>query len=385
MTPSSTVLAAGMMMSPYHRAISTIAFWCVIAVIAPLAFLFAFMILMWARACWLKSALLIADAISCSILLGAGTLQSLHENRSLCTMLDQVVGAGPVGAFWRCFQGWPVSQLLARMGVGLGLGLGLCHGSGCSVSCSLGLGFGCCCSWRFSGSPSCVARASCEAWRPPPSCHAVSPVASFLAPCTGAASGTLAMASTTAVMSAMPVPHSTLSLWHSSHFVSLSSSNSVMPSHCACSPAACAFSILAILSIVWCSWVTTRACRLTDNSIQLLQSRGVLTGSEVLFLTLVAFLLCFHCSLAATMDMRVVFPDLWPAAPLAYPPSTMFMSLSTWGFSIVPPMGLWPSWIAIMASLLDDMSSRCIACIQLPSLVQGGWKCPSRVSSMGEI
>ena len=72
-TPLSTVLAVVMMMSRYRRAISGVAFWCVIAVIVPLAFLLAFMILMWAGAWWWNSALLIADAISWSILLGSGT------------------------------------------------------------------------------------------------------------------------------------------------------------------------------------------------------------------------------------------------------------------------------------------------------------------------
>ena len=50
MTHFLTVLAAVMMMSPYHGPISAVAFWCVIAVIAPLAFLLAFLILMWAGA-----------------------------------------------------------------------------------------------------------------------------------------------------------------------------------------------------------------------------------------------------------------------------------------------------------------------------------------------
>jgi len=64
MTPLSTVHTAMMMMSCYCIAISAVAFWCVIAVIVPFAFLLAFMIVIWAGACWWKSALLIADAIS---------------------------------------------------------------------------------------------------------------------------------------------------------------------------------------------------------------------------------------------------------------------------------------------------------------------------------
>jgi hypothetical protein len=60
-----------------------------------------------------------------------------------------------------------------------------------------------------------------------------------------------ALASSITVMPSIPIPHSTLSLRHSSHLVSLSSSHSFMPSHCTSSQAMCAASILAILSIVW--------------------------------------------------------------------------------------------------------------------------------------
>jgi len=99
-TPLSTVLAAVVMMSRYCRAISAVAFGCVMAVIVPLAFLLAFMILMWAGAFWWKSAQLVADAISWSILLESGTLSSLFNIRRLSAMLDPAVGArpGPTGA-----------------------------------------------------------------------------------------------------------------------------------------------------------------------------------------------------------------------------------------------------------------------------------------------
>jgi hypothetical protein len=60
-----------------------------------LAFLLAFMILMWAGAFWWKSALLIADAISWSIFVESGTLSSLLNIRRLCAMLDPAIGAGP--------------------------------------------------------------------------------------------------------------------------------------------------------------------------------------------------------------------------------------------------------------------------------------------------
>jgi hypothetical protein len=137
--------------------------------------------------------------------------------------------------------------------VGLGLGLGLRCGSGCNASCSFGLGFGCCCWWRFSGPPSGIAPAYCEATRPPQSCLAVYSVPAFLASWAGAAWHTGALASTSVVMSVIPVPHCTLFLWWSSHVVYRSSSHSFMPSHCDSSHATCASSILAMQLIVWCS------------------------------------------------------------------------------------------------------------------------------------
>jgi len=249
-----TVLARVMMTSRYRIAISAVAFWSVIAVITPFPFLRAFMILMWAGACWWKSALMIADAITWSILMGGGTLSYLLEIRCLSAMLNRVVraGPGPTEDFWLCVRGWTVSHVLSGIGVGLRVGLGLCRGSGCSMSCSLGLGlgFGYCCGWRFSGSPSCVAPVCCEATMPPLSCLAVSCLLSYLAPWAGAASHTLPFSSTSAVMAAMPIPHCTSSLWCSSHFVSLSSSHSFMASHCTSSRAWCASSIASILSIV---------------------------------------------------------------------------------------------------------------------------------------
>jgi len=59
-----------------------------------------------------------------------------------------------------------------------------------------------------------------------------------------------------------------------------------------------------------------------------------------------------HCLLAPMQDTRVVFPDIAPAAPLASHASAMSMSLSLGVFPIVPPIGLLPSWVAIVASLL---------------------------------
>jgi len=245
---------------------------------------------------------------------------------------------------------------VAGIGAYLGAGLGSCCSSGCGVRCSLSLGFSCCCGWHFTGTLSCVVPACCETSRPAQSCRAVSSLPPFLAPWATAALCPLALASTSAVMSPMPIPHCTLSLWRSSHFLSLFSSHSFNPSYCALSGTACASSILASLSMVWCSWVTTRTCGLTVHSIRPLQPLGVLTCSEVLFLGHIWFLLHSHSSLPATKDTRVVFPILWPAVLLASPASAMPMSLSNGGFSIVPPLRLLSTWVAIVAGLLDIAS-----------------------------
>jgi len=123
-----------------------------------------------------------------------------------------------------------------------------------------------------------------------------------------------------------------------------------MPSHSATSCASCASSILAILSIIWCSWVT---CSLNVRSLLLLQSPGALTGYEVSFPSLFPFLLRSHCPLASVKETHVVIPDLWTAMPLASPASPMSISLSTGGFSIIPPIKLLTSWVAIVAGLPD--------------------------------
>jgi len=57
-------------------------------------------------------------------------------------------------------------------------------------------------------------------------------------------------------------------------------------------------------------------------------------------------------------NTRVIFPDLRPAAPLATPASVMSMSLSTGGYSIIPPTGLSPFWVAIVTDLLAVASRR---------------------------
>jgi len=92
-TPLSTVLAGLMITSRYCIAICTVALLCVNAVVAPFALVPEFMILMWAGACWSKSALLIADAISGSMLLGSGTLSSVLRIKHQSAMLEPVGGA----------------------------------------------------------------------------------------------------------------------------------------------------------------------------------------------------------------------------------------------------------------------------------------------------
>jgi len=153
-------------------------------------------------------------------------------------------------------------------------------------------------------------------------------------------------------MSTVPIPHSTLYLWQSSHSVSLSSSHSFMPRHCASSRARCTARILAILSIVWCCGVTLRPCWLTVHSIRLLESPSVLTGSKISCLSRFQFMVLSHLSLSATKNTHVVFPDLWRATRLASPAFAMSISLSIGGYSIMPPIRLLPSWVIIVAGLL---------------------------------
>ena len=183
-TPLSTVLAAVMMRSRYCWAISAVAFGCVIALIPPLACHLAFMTLLWAGAFWWKRTLLIADAISWTIILESGTLSSALSIRLLSAILDPTVGAGPgprpglgpTGALWLSARGGTVSHRLAGVGVGAYFGLGTGWGFWCSWSCSLGLGFGCCCCCgcsRSFGPSSRIVSACGESSTPPPSVLAV--------------------------------------------------------------------------------------------------------------------------------------------------------------------------------------------------------------------
>jgi hypothetical protein len=91
MIPLSTNLAALLMISQYSRAISAVAFWCVIAVNVPFVFLLAFMIWTSAEACSWNSALLTADAISSSIFLARGIHSSLLKISRKSAMLEPEV------------------------------------------------------------------------------------------------------------------------------------------------------------------------------------------------------------------------------------------------------------------------------------------------------
>ena len=81
----------------------------------------------------------------------------------------------------------------------------------------------------------------------------------------------------------------------------------------------------------------------------------------------------------------LLFPNSWPTPPLASPASAMSISLSTRGFSIVHPIWLLPSWVAIVAGFHDITSSRSVARVQPSLLIQGGWKCRSMVSLMLDV
>jgi uncharacterized membrane protein len=82
-------------MPQYCRASLAIALRSLITVIVPLGFLLVFMILMWAGSFQLTTAPLIANTISCSILLGRGTFLSYHNIRRLSAMVHAAIGVGP--------------------------------------------------------------------------------------------------------------------------------------------------------------------------------------------------------------------------------------------------------------------------------------------------
>jgi len=83
--------------------------------------------------------------------------------------------------------------------------------------------------------------------------------------------------------------------------------------------------------------------------MQLLPFPSVLADSEVSLLSHFPFMLRSRSLLAVMKATCVVFHDIAPAAPLASPASAMAMSLSLGGFLIIPPTGLLPSCVAILA------------------------------------
>jgi len=147
-------VAAVMMTSWYRIAISAVAFWCMIAVIAPFALHLAFIVLLWAEACWSNSVVLITDAISWSIVLGSGTLLSLLMIKRLSAMLEPVIGAGAGLAGFIWFRGGIISHHLFSVGaadiapfhadvvLGVGVGAGLTAGAGFGLGVGFGFGFG---------------------------------------------------------------------------------------------------------------------------------------------------------------------------------------------------------------------------------------------------
>lgn len=146
--------------------------------------------------------------------------------------------------------------------------------------------------------------------------------------------------------------------------------------------AASTSSILAILSIDWCSWITSHGFCVISLCIQYLEYPGALADCNVpLFNPLLIFLRTY-CSLAAVKDMHGVIPHLAPAMSLASPAATISISFLNEGIIITPPIGLRLFWEAIIAGFL---SSRCVPCVCPPSIVQECWKCRSGVRWILEI
>lgn len=124
-TPLSTDLAAVLIGSQNRGAISAVAQWCVIAVIVLQAFLYAIMIQACTGACYWNNALLPADAISSSIVLGRGLPLDVLKISRLSAMLEPdlkampwpIVSAGVIvfEGFFR-FLGGTVTHLLGSVG-----------------------------------------------------------------------------------------------------------------------------------------------------------------------------------------------------------------------------------------------------------------------------
>jgi len=84
-----------------------------------------------------------AEAISWSIILGSGTLSSLHKIRRLSAMLAPVVGVGAGLASFCWFRGGTVSHCLDGVGpFAVDMALGTSVGAGLSAGARFGSVFG---------------------------------------------------------------------------------------------------------------------------------------------------------------------------------------------------------------------------------------------------
>jgi len=274
---------------------------------------------------------------------------SLLQNSCLPAMRESDVRSGPrpvVSAgtvvlgvvFW--FLGRIVSHHLGSVCffnvVVVGDWIGAEVGAGGSISFSLSS----CCSGHSSAFRCCCPGSHFRSHCLAPVCHdACRPL---LAAGSRSSLPALAPARIFVAMSGMPVPHSTSSLWPASHFPSLSSNESFMPSLSVSTHFVCASSILAILSTVWFNFAVFFAYCLIARFIQLLQSSRVLMDYGILLLSDFAFVFHSRCLRAAMNVMYIVFPDSSLARLLASPASAIFISLLIGDILMTPPMGLPP-------------------------------------------
>jgi len=161
-------MAVWIVISLYRMAISGVVHWCVIAVIVPLTFHFAFMICTCAGAfCW-NCALFTADTISSLIFLGRGMLSSLFRISYLSAILGLDVMARPGSAvsaniiILRCFS-WFLGRTFSHCVGGDGFIIVIILGGRVGVRArgTVGPGFGCCCSGHGSACRCCCSSRSC--------------------------------------------------------------------------------------------------------------------------------------------------------------------------------------------------------------------------------
>jgi len=152
-----TVLTAMMMTLQFLRAISAVVFCCVIAMIAPFAFFFEFIIPIRAGICYWKSALCVANAMSWSIMLGRLTVWSLFPIWRLSAMQEPVVGTGAAAGkagFLSC-HGCTVSHSLVDAGTDVVTTLGVDVVLGIGVNIVIGSWFRICSGFALSSLPYC--------------------------------------------------------------------------------------------------------------------------------------------------------------------------------------------------------------------------------------